>query len=486
MWNELCVVTNLAVFLLSSSEYTLVNAENRDEKHFSLFSVVTFKNEQCTSENTIAGNEARAGTCYTSTECSDKKGTKSGNCASGFGVCCIFINTDAAGGGTTAATIKENRTLLRNSEYPTYATATTAQTITYTINKMQSDICQIRLDFKDFLVAGPWTFSENIPTATGNVCTRDSMQIYSTDVASALNSPTGYLCGSLTGEHLYTELSHTATDALTILITTAATGTTGDLITPVLAKRSWDIQVSQITCHASYRAPNGCQRYLMTDSGKITSFNYARTSGTTPSITDPKPGNTGIELPAQRINTCIRRSKGFCCVEYQLCTTYGGTAIADVLMETGATNDGADLALVSQAWAIDLNTSPWTEGDATGADDTVNSAYVDAACSGDYVEIPSSWSSTCGSGFGAHRNTITTRYCGTRFGFVPGGFTGNANLFHSSAVCDCSEPFMLRHVTDVANDIGGAATSEVAQPASTTAIWPRGFCIDFKQTPCWQ
>merc|ERR1712141_835413 len=115
---------------------------DRTQKHFSLFSVVTFKNEECTSETTLTGG-ARKGTCYTTTECSDKSGLKSGNCASGFGVCCVFIDN-----GSATKTFTENRTHIRNSEYPSYATATAkANSIIYTIDKAQDDICQVRLDF---------------------------------------------------------------------------------------------------------------------------------------------------------------------------------------------------------------------------------------------------------------------------------------------------------------------------------------------------
>merc|ERR1711923_625751 len=100
-------------------------------------SVVTFKNEECTSETTLTGG-ARMGTCYTSTECSDKKGTKSGNCASGFGVCCIFLyNT------LTSTTITQNRTYIQNPLYPNVETSGAGTTTTYTINKMSTDICQI-------------------------------------------------------------------------------------------------------------------------------------------------------------------------------------------------------------------------------------------------------------------------------------------------------------------------------------------------------
>merc|ERR1719189_1052965 len=173
------------------------SSEARNGKHFSLFSVVTFKNDACTSESSIAGG-ARKGTCYATTECSDKSGTASGNCASGFGVCCVFLNTAAV-----TATISENRTHLRNSEYPSYATATASTTIVYTINKMQSDICQIRLDFTSFIIAGPSDSQSKIACATQNHhCTNDQIQIATTGNTGLYPM----LCGALTGSHIYIEL----------------------------------------------------------------------------------------------------------------------------------------------------------------------------------------------------------------------------------------------------------------------------------------
>ena len=50
----------------------------------SLFAVVQFKNNECTSSN------GDTGVCYTSTECTNNGGSASGNCAVGFGVCCII------------------------------------------------------------------------------------------------------------------------------------------------------------------------------------------------------------------------------------------------------------------------------------------------------------------------------------------------------------------------------------------------------------
>ena len=47
---------------------------------FSLFSIVQFQNDECTS----VSSSTTLGTCFTSSECSAKSGTASGNCAAGM------------------------------------------------------------------------------------------------------------------------------------------------------------------------------------------------------------------------------------------------------------------------------------------------------------------------------------------------------------------------------------------------------------------
>lgn len=459
--------TSICLLLLAAIVIGATNsATNRDKKHFSLFSVVTFKNEECTSESTITGNSARAGTCYSTTECSDKSGLASGNCAAGFGVCCVFLNTAAA----TSATISENRTHLRNSEYPSYATATTSATVAYTLKKMNDDICQIRLDFTAFVIGGPLNTVENIPLTSLTNCDRDTMTITTSDRDSVANMNVGTLCGALTDEHLYVELSPTSADAATITIITAVTAT----LPPAIAKRLWDIKTSQIPCFATYRAPNGCDRYFMQDYGKITSFNFYRSSGTTPSGTAAAAQNSGIELASQRVNTCIRRSKGMCCVEYQVCTYFNGIALTQ-LTNTG-TNEGLG-QLLSEGWSIDSNTRPFGE-----TANTNNAGMVDAMCSGDYVEIPSSFTAACGATATGNHGTVSTRYCGARFGInLPVVAATNTH----SPVCDCSEPFIARYSTDQSSDVGGYENIAVADTGTNTAFFHRGFCLDFRQTPCW-
>jgi len=438
--------------------YTVAGDEKLG-KHFSLFSVVTFGNEECTSSSSVAGG-ATEGTCYSSTECSDKNGMSAGNCASGFGVCCVFLNTAAA-----TATISENRTRLRNTEYPSITTATTAQTIVYTVNKMNADICQIRLDFSNFIIAGPAVTTENIPAAASTIC-QDGLVLATTDNSALTSSPSGTLCGQLTGEHIYVDLSPTSSDALTATLTTAVSTT----ITPAVAQRVWDIKVSQIECHATYRAPPGCQRYMMEDYGKIISYNFGVVTGATRTANGQ---NAGVELTVQNIKTCIRRAKHMCCVEYALCSTYNGIALGDTVSTNIAANMGIS-GIYSQAWMMDLDVSPYL----IDASQT-NQGLVDSQCSGDYVEIPSSMSRTCGGMFGSHLGTMNTRYCGSKF-----GANGQAAIATSTgtAVCDCSEPWHVTIHLDDRNDKGAVATTNPGNSATTI---PQGVCIDYKQTPCY-
>jgi len=431
----------------------------RDEKHFSLFSVVTFKNLECTSESSLTGG-ARKGTCYTTTECSDKSGTSSGNCASGFGVCCVFLAKTGA-----SATIKENRTHIRNSEYPSTATATATTSIVYTINKMQSDICQIRLDFTQFVIAGPANSLENVPASSGTYnthCVNDLLTITSTSHTGLLP----YMCGILTGQHIYLELSPASSDAGTVTI---ATSTTANQPTPAVAKRIWDFQASQIPCYATYRAPNGCHRWFTTTYGKITSLNFYKVSGSTPAA---NAQNSGIELASQYLNTCIRRAKGMCCTEYQVCLVDSQSITLTDL--EGTDGDTGTQGTFNEGWSIDIDTTPFiTEG--TMAD----VGMFDAQCSGDYVEIPSSWSGKCGP-YSGMSTVVNSRYCGARFG---ANYQATEATNTDMPVCDCSEPFSLRHGSDMSNDEGGTEANEADN--TNVANAPRGFCLDFQQIPCY-
>lgn len=334
---------------------------------------------------------------------------------------------------------------------------------------MSSDICQIRLDFEAFIIAGPANSVEQIAgTTTETHCVNDFMTLVQTGGAAM---PT--ICGALTGEHLYVDLGMVATDTSVMTIQTAVSTAIG----PTTANRLWDIKMSQIECYAAYRAPAGCHRYFTSDVGKVISLNFMRVTGTVPIVQATAAGqNTGLELGTQIINTCIRRTKGMCCVQYQVCQSYNGIALTSSTGNVGS--DAGWKGTFVESFSIDIALSPFL------LDGTQNNVgMVDSQCSGDYIEIPSSWSGACGAQSAA-RPTVNSRYCGARLG---ANFHASAAIAINSGhspVCDCSEPFLVRHSSDAANDIGGRNQINIANMA-IAAVYPRGFCLDFTQMPCY-
>jgi len=246
----------------------------RNKKLFSLFSIVTFPNDGCASQDA-----ARNGTCFTSSECQSKGGSASGNCASGFGVCCLFIVTD------TSTTINQNCTYIQNPSFPSVYSSETA--LAYTINKCSCDVCSVRLDFETFTTAGPALSTE----VSGGVCV-DSFVVSGT---SGLSSPV--ICGSNTDQHIYMEMGSGCSDTATLAFTFAGTSTI----------RTWEIKATQVKCGARNEAPDGCLQYHTTLSGRFQTFNFAET--TTPQ-----------HLASQDYGVCIRQEEGYCCVQYTPCS----------------------------------------------------------------------------------------------------------------------------------------------------------------------
>jgi len=243
-------------------------AAPRKEKAFSLFSVVTFPNDECT---TVMDPTMR-GLCITAEECTDQGGTASGNCASGFGVCCFTTVTDAGA-------ITNNVTYIQNEGFPTavLGTAPVAEaTLVFTVEG-GANICQVRFDFESATVfEGP----------VAGVCGGDQDEITVGQTSRSIGSFTN-LCGTLTGQHIYVE-NDGANPAATLTIATSDT---------VLA-RTWKILVRTIECDSPAKAPGGCLQYFTGTSGNIVSFN--------------KNGANGALIDNLLYNVCIRREAGFC------------------------------------------------------------------------------------------------------------------------------------------------------------------------------
>lgn len=432
------------------------DASGRNKKHFSLFSVVTFKNEECSSDSTYAGG-AITGTCYSTTECSDKSGTKSGNCASGFGVCCVFVNAVLA-----SATISQNRTYIQNPLFPNVETATPSAAITYTLNRMDTDICQIRLDFDYFVIAGPSDTKEAGTVATAGSSRTNCQDMLEFSIAGGAHLP--IICGVMTGLHIYMDIGMTATDTNTIKFSYGTLPAAAD------ALRKWRIKTSQIPCWATYRAPDGCTQYYTSTTGQIVSPNFGEKglggTGATNKL------NAGFDLLSQDMKHCIRREQNACCVQYQVCNQYDGIDLAEKLVVGDKVN--GDAAYITEGWSF--HTYVKDAGTNAITLDVVhnNVGLTDALCTTDYVDIPDSTMAIKSYGSAV---TTFSRYCGHRLGFIGSIVTADILPEHAS-VWDCTAPFEVSYHTDQQDDAGLQTGVAATDPIA------RGLCLDFRQDMC--
>jgi hypothetical protein len=258
------LLSSIIFFLIlgsSSSEDTESGVDVRDPKVFSLFTVVTFPNSQCTTKS----DTTMFGTCYSASECNSKSGTVDGNCAAGFGVCCTFTKT------ACADVVTENCTYITNPGYPTAYSPTSATSCKYTVTPLSTDICQLRLDLDSFTLG----------VATTGICS-DSFDP---------TGPTGRnpmtLCGALSGMHVYVEQGRLTT-ATSLDFTVAASGSA-----------TFKIKVTQIECSSTSRADPDCNQWITGRSGTFQSYNWPT-----------------LALQGKTYSTCIRQEAGYCGMEY--------------------------------------------------------------------------------------------------------------------------------------------------------------------------
>jgi len=236
----------------------------RKAKAIALFNVVTFPNVECQSTK----DTTNKGTCFSSTECSDKGGTAEGNCASGFGVCCIVRVTAEAGGD-----VKINNTIIENKSYPT-AYTTASKTASYKVTPLSNDICFLRYDFIKMDLG---------ITATTGVCS-DKFEV---DIPSAVGSDPSPICGLNDGQHMYSDVARVKSDTTVKIVT--GTSTTHS--------RKWKIKISQIGCDCPVKPERGCTQYYTASCGTVQSLNFA--------------ANNQL-LPHADVNICIRQNSGMC------------------------------------------------------------------------------------------------------------------------------------------------------------------------------
>jgi len=274
----LCVI--FLYFHAVCGKLNVTDHETKRKRQFSLFTIVTFPNDQCTTTSSTTTK----GTCLTSTECSSKSGSSDGNCASGFGVCCLFKTS------TCGSTVTENCTYVQNPGYS--SSYTTSGSCSFSVTPINSNICQIRLDFDKFVTT----------ISTKGACT-DSFIATGPTNTNGLNT----LCGTLTDQHLYLEQGRsTSSSTLAFTLATTTTGAT------------FNIKVSQIECSSTFKAPTDCMQYLTGASGFVTSYGWIGSR----------------QIAGQDTTHCIRRESGYCEIEYWQAQ---GTSIDSFILDVGTT-----------------------------------------------------------------------------------------------------------------------------------------------------
>jgi len=261
----------------------------RTGKVLGLFSVVTFPNDECKTIMT----PSMSGVCVTSEECSnsgDTIATASGNCASGFGVCCM--RRIVAPGSIT-----QDLTHIQNEDFPSAeaalrATAPVPPATDRAVNIMGgANICALKVEFITVQLLNP--------SATG-VCGEEAISVRT----PARNPGAGFgvenLCGVLTGQHIFVDVAP-AVGAMAMTLNIDTSNLSGD--------RMWKILIRQIQCDDVNRPPGGCLQYHTGLSGQLTSFNGART------------GDAHQMIQNQNYKICIKRGAGMCGVTYREATS---------------------------------------------------------------------------------------------------------------------------------------------------------------------
>jgi len=257
--------------------------QNKKGKAFSLFSVVTFPNVECTTTMT----PAMKGTCVTQEECQNTGNTvatASGNCASGFGVCCFRRITEPGA-------VTESLTHIESEGFPTPVAALTTDPVTPVTRAFpimtDSSVCAVKFDFINVQLTDP-------TPATG-ACT-DALTVATPARNQGAGFVPGALCGVLTGQHMYVDVN-TAGGAMAATININTDNTAGN--------RVWKILVQRIACDSPDLPPAGCLQFFTGLSGMITSFNGARM------------GDAHQMIQNQQYRVCIKRGAGMCGVRYR-------------------------------------------------------------------------------------------------------------------------------------------------------------------------
>ncbi|XP_023338043.1 uncharacterized protein LOC111708786 [Eurytemora carolleeae] len=243
--------------------------EPRSGRFLNIFNIIKFANTGCGTGNSSSPN----GTCYTSWECSARGGEEQGSCASGFGRCCVFTNSELR------STVDEPVSYFRNPGFPANSSPE-ANTRTLTVQVTDTNVCQVRIDFDKFV---------NSPQNRVGVCEEQYLTIQGVE---------NIFCGNNTGQHVYVHVdSYPASIDLEFTSTSAMAASTF----------LFSLRVTQIDCYSKdesmrqLQAPKGCLQYFTEPAGTIQSFNY---------------DGMNAYSPNQDYTICVKKETKDCGIKY--------------------------------------------------------------------------------------------------------------------------------------------------------------------------
>ncbi|KAL7741846.1 hypothetical protein ACLKA6_012064 [Drosophila palustris] len=245
----------------------------------------------------LSDDGRRLGNCFNAYECRQKGGQARGECAMGFGVCCVFL-ADCNG------TIANNLTYIVSPGFPSFMPSNFTE-CKIKVKIMGDEVSQLRLDFHHF--------SLGQPNRRTGACDGDVFNITGGPRGSFL------LCGQNSGQHLYYDVGTRSLPRQSTLYgslrpalpanATASNQRQDQLIEislnvskRFLPMRLWEIRVLQIPF--SQRAPAGCLQYHTGVEGVIQTFNFAE---------------NGRHLANQHYRICVRQELERCSISYQPC-----------------------------------------------------------------------------------------------------------------------------------------------------------------------
>nr|XP_016945699.1 uncharacterized protein LOC108021471 [Drosophila suzukii] len=246
----------------------------------------------------MSNDGRRIGNCLNVYECRQKDGQAKGECAMGFGVCCVFL-------ASCNTTISNNITYIVSPGFPSFMPSNFSE-CSLRVKMMSDEISQVRIDFHHFTLGQP-------NRRTG-VCEGD--------VFSIGGGPGGNftLCGQNSGQHMYYDVGARSSPRQSTLYgslrpvdagnSTSNSTSTGDrfidislnLSSRLLPLRIWEMSVVQIPF--SQRAPAGCMQYHTGTEGIMQTFNFAE---------------NGRHLANQNYRICVRQELDMCSIMYQPC-----------------------------------------------------------------------------------------------------------------------------------------------------------------------